>query len=238
MLKGIKMLLIKGVDRDMTKNGNDRQCAIYIIICLVFFLICVLSLSGTSQAISAADEVAGIQKSYENIKDLSGSFSQQSFLKDLKRTDTYNGELFIKKPRKMKISYKGENPTDIYINNNSVVIYQKKEKQAYRSPFDNGTYGQTPIVLLSGLGKMQEEFSITEKNGRLILKPKKPMGSILSIELETSDGVFPIKSLTIYDSASNKITIALKDMKINTGIEDVFFVPSLPKGVTVMEHNP
>ena len=222
----------------MTKKGNDKQYAFCIIICLAFFLICVLSMTGNSQAISASEEVAGIQKSYEKIKDLRAGFSQQSFLKDLKRTDTYKGELFIKKPQKMKISYKTENPTDIYISNNSVVIYQKKEKQAYRSPFDSGTYGQTPIVLLSGLGKMQEEFSITEKNGKLLLKPKKPMGSILSIELETSDGVFPIKSLTIYDSASNKVTITLKDVKINTGLEDSFFVPSLPKGVTVMEHNP
>ena len=222
----------------MTKKVNDKPYELCMTICFAFFLICVLSMTGNSQAISASDEVTRIQKSYEKIKDLKAGFSQQSFLKDLKRTDTYKGELFIKKPQKMKISYKTENPTDIYISNNSVVIYQKKEKQAYRSSFDSGTYGQTPIVLLSGLGKMQEEFSITEKNGKLLLKPKKPMGSILSIELETSDGVFPIKSLTIYDSASNKVTITLKDVKINTGIEDGFFVPSLPKGVTMMEHNP
>jgi len=230
--------LIKGVYREMTKKGNDKPYALIIIACLVFFLICVLSVPGNSRAISVPDEVAGIQKSYENIKDLSAAFSQQSFLKDLKRTDTYKGELFIKKPQKMKIAYKGENPTDIYISGNSVVIYQKKEKQAYRSPFDSGTYGQTPIVLLNGLGRMQEEFSITEKNGKLLLKPKKPMGSILSVEVEMSDGVFPIKSLTIHDSASNRITISLKDVKINTGIEDGFFAPTLPKGVTVMEHNP
>jgi outer membrane lipoprotein-sorting protein len=138
----------------------------------------------------------------------------------------------------MKVIYKGENSAEIFINNDSVVIYQKKEKQAFKSAFDSNTYGQTPIVLLSGLGKMQEEFSVTEKNGRLFLKPKKPMGTILSLEVETSDGEFPIKALTIHDSASNRITITLKDIKINTGIDDKVFEPSLPKGTAIVEHNP
>jgi len=229
----------KKESKSMIKTeSNDKHFLFLAVISLLSFLFCIFPLAGTSYALSAGEEVARIQKAYENIKDLSGSFSQQSFLKDLKRTDTYNGQLFIKKPQKMKVIYKGENSAEIFINNDSVVIYQKKEKQAFKSAFDSNTYGQTPIVLLSGLGKIQEEFSVTEKNGRLFLKPKKPMGTILSLEVETSDGVFPIKSLTIYDSASNKITIALKEVKINTGIEDVFFTPSLPKGTAIVEHNP
>jgi outer membrane lipoprotein carrier protein len=229
----------KKESKSMIKTeSNDKHFLFLAVISLLSFLFCIFPLAGTSYALSAGEKVAGIQKAYENIKDISGSFTQKSYLKDLKRTDTYNGQLFIKKPQKMKVIYKGENSAEIFINNDSVVIYQKKEKQAFKSAFDSNTYGQTPIVLLSGLGKIQEEFSVTEKNGRLFLKPKKPMGTILSLEVETSDGEFPIKALTIHDSASNMITITLKDIKINTGIDDKVFEPSLPKGTPIVEHNP
>ena len=184
---------------------------------------------------SGDEEIARIQKAYENIKDISGSFVQKSYIKDLKQTETFKGQFFIKRPMKMKWNYKGEQAQEVLINNEEILIYQKKEKQAYRSKFDRDTYGQAPIALLSGFGKVQEEFSVTGKNGKLLLKPKKPMGGIISIEIEPSGGDFPIKSFTVNDSYSNRIEMALKDVKINTGLEDRFFELSLPKGVTTLE---
>jgi chaperone LolA len=187
---------------------------------------------------SAEEEMAKIQKAYENIKDISGNFVQKSHIKDLKRTDTFQGQFIIKRPMKMKWNYKGENPQEVLINNEEITIYQKKEKQAFKGKFDRETYGQAPISLLSGFGKIQEEFTVSEKNGKLILKPKLPMGGILSIEIEPAQGAFPIKSFTVYDSYSNKIEMTLKDIKINTGFEDKLFELSLPKGVTVFQQNP
>jgi chaperone LolA len=193
-------------------------------------------LTTSSVAFSSADEeIARIQKAYESIKDLSGSFVQKSYIKDLKQTETFKGQFFIKRPMKMKWNYKGEQAQEVLINNEEILIYQKKEKQAYRSKFDRDTYGQAPIALLSGFGKVQEEFSVTGKNGKLLLKPKKPMGGIISIEIEPSGGDFPIKSFTVNDSYSNRIEMALKDVKINTGLEDRFFELSLPKGVTTLK---
>jgi chaperone LolA len=206
----------------------------------VFLLITVhCSLFAVSLAAGAADGgIEKIQKAYEGIKDIQGSFVQKSLIKDLKRTDTFTGRFFIKRPLKMKWNYKGENAQDVLISNDEILIYQKKEQQAFRGRFDRDTYGQAPIALLSGFGKIQEEFSVTEKNGKLLLKPKKPMGGILSVEIETSGDEFPIKSFTINDSYSNRIEMILKDVKINAGLEDSFFELSLPKGVTVLEHNP
>jgi len=189
-------------------------------------------------AMSAEEEVLKIQKAYEHIKDISGNFVQKSYIKDLKRTDTFKGQFFIKRPMKMKWSYKGENPQEVLISNEEITIYQKKEKQAFKGRFDRETYGQAPIALLSGFGKIQEEFTVSEKNGKLILRPRKPMGGILTIEIEPSEGEFPIKSFTINDSLSNRIEMALKDIKVNTGLEDKFFDLSLPKGIAVFEHNP
>ena len=137
----------------------------------------------------------------------------------------------------MKWDYKGENAQEVFINIDEITIYQKKEKQAFKGKFDRETYGQAPIALLSGFGKIREEFTFSEKNEKLILTPKKPMGGILTIEIERSEGEFPIQSFTINDSYSNRIEMTLKDIKINTGLEDALFELSLPKSVTVYEPN-
>jgi outer membrane lipoprotein carrier protein len=201
------------------------------------FLTCAFLLFIVSHAMASIDEdIKRIQDAYENIKDMRGSFIQKSHIKDLKRTDTYKGKFFIKQPMKMKWNYKGTVNQEVLINDDEIIIYQKDEKQAFRGLFDVDTYGRAPIALLSGLGKIQEEFSISGKNGILFLKPKKQVSGIKSIELELCRDEFPIRSFTIYDSHENKIVITLKDVEINTGLKDSMFKPSLPEDTTFFEH--
>jgi outer membrane lipoprotein carrier protein len=199
-------------------------------------LIIILAFISISEAL-IDKEIQRIQKAYENIRDIRGNFIQRSYIKDLKRTETYQGQFFIKIPKKVKWEYKGEAPQEVFINDSEIIIYQKKEGQAFRGKFDWNTYGQAPIALLSGFGKIHEEFIVSQKNKHLFLKPKNPMGGILSIEIELSDGEFPISSFTIKDSHSNRIEIILKDIKVNTDLKEGLFVPSLPGDVKIYEHN-
>lgn len=219
---------------------NRRKKNFLFMMCLIFlfFTFCVLPLTISHAASSVEDEITGIQKPYEDIKDIGGSFVQKSYIRDLKRTDTFGGQFYIKRPMKMKWEYKGENAQEVFINGDEIIIYQKKDKQAFKGKFNRDTYGQAPIALLSGFGKIREEFTASEKNGKIVLKPRKPMGDILSIEIEPSHGEFPIKSFTINDSYSNRIEMILNDVKINMGLEDKLFRPSLPKDVKVYDYKP
>jgi outer membrane lipoprotein carrier protein len=199
----------------------------------VTFVLFILSLAGASPD----EEVKRIQDVYGHIKDIKGSFVQKSHIKDLERTDTYKGTFFIKQPMKVKWNYGGAAGQEVLINDDEIIIYQKKEKQAFRGLFNADTYGRAPIALLSGFGKIQEEFSVTGKDGTLLLKPKKLVSSIKSIELELCNDEFPIRSFTIYDSHDNKIVITLEDVKINSGLKDSMFEPSLPEDTTFFENN-
>ncbi len=192
-------------------------------------------LPAVSFASDVEDNIAKIQKAYEEIKDLKGSFVQKSIIKDLNKTEIYKGEFFIKPPLKMKWIYKGKTAQDLIINNDTVLIIKKAENQAYKSKFDRSTYGQTPVALLSGFGNVKEEFNVSGKGETLILKPKKPMGNVTSIAIVVSDSEFPIRSFTINDTYSNVIEIVLKDVKINTGLKDSLFDLTLPKGVNLFE---
>lgn len=205
-----------------------------LLITRYLLLVTFLLFTDFAFASQADDEVLKIQKAYENIKDIRGSFIQKSYIKDLKRTDTYKGQFFIKSP-KMRWEYKADKPQIVYITGDDIIIYQKKEKQAFKAKFDRATYGQAPIALLGGFGNIGEEFNASTKNDKLLLRPKKPMGNIVSVSISLSDGEFPIESLTIIDTLSNKVEIHLKDVKINTELNDKFFEFSPPEGVNVLQ---
>lgn len=198
-----------------------------ILATFLFIFFC----SGTTWA----DGVDRIQKAYEGIKDLRGSFTQKSTIKDLKKTETYRGEFFIKPPMRMKWSYRGKEPQDLIINNDTVLIHKKNDKQAFRGRFDRATYGQSPVALLGGFGSVRDEFNVTPKRDVLILKPKKPMGAVTSIIVTLSEQGFPIRSFVINDTYGNIVEIELRDVQANTGIKDNTFDLTLPKGVNVME---
>ncbi|MEW6002697.1 MAG: outer membrane lipoprotein carrier protein LolA [Nitrospirota bacterium] len=202
-----------------------------------FLFVAIFLMSVSLGASSLDEEIQRIQKAYEKIKDMKGDFTQRSHIKDLKRVDTYKGLFFIKVPMKMKLEYKGENGQEVFLKDNQIIIYQKKERQALKSKFDRNTYGQAPVALLGGFGRIQEEFNISKKNNKLILTPKVPVEGIQFIEIEPSREGFPISSFTIYDPHSDRIEIKLKDVEVNTGLKDSLFEFSLPKGVNIFEHN-
>lgn len=214
----------------------NNAIIVSVIFCIMQASCFVYPASGI--ATSTDDEVIKIQEAYKTITDIKASFIQKSFIKDLKRTDTFTGSLYIKRPSKMRWEYKGEKPHEVIIINNTILIHKKAEKQAFKGMFDRQTYGQAPVALLNGFGTIRNEFNISGENGKLLLKPKNPMGNIISIELELSENKFPIKSFIINDIYANKIEISLKDIEINTGLKDSFFSFSLPEGVSIYEHNP
>jgi outer membrane lipoprotein carrier protein len=198
----------------------------------VFFL---LSFAVNVFASRADENISRIQKAYEGIRDLKGSFVQKSEIKDLDRTETYKGEFYIKRPMKMKWMYTGKTAQDLIINGDTVLIYKRGDKQAYKSRFDRATYGQTPVALLSGFGNIKDEFEVSGNGDTIILKPKRPMGNVSTIKVILSEGGFPIRSFVIRDTRSNVIDVVLKDVKINTGLKDSLFDLALPRGVNVFE---
>ncbi len=181
------------------------------------------------------EAVSRIQKAYEGITDMKGGFVQKNIIKDLNKSDTYNGEFFVKRPLKMKWAYKGKAAQDLLINNETVLIYKKGDNQAYRSAFTKEAYGQTPVVLLTGMGNLREEFIVTGKNHILQLKPRKAMAGIVSITVFLAETGFPIKGFTIQDGRSNTVEIRLNNITINPGLNDSLFDLNLPKGVNVYE---
>lgn len=220
-------------------RAKNLAPALLYILFFSFFFVPFLPEGYVREALAAEFTVETIQKAYENIRDIKGNFIQKSTIKDLKRTDTFKGSLVVKVPSKMRWQYHGEDKqnTEVIVNNDEIIIYQKSEQQAFRGRFDPEKYGQAPIALLGGFGNIEKEFEAASKEGKLLLKPRKGMGGVVSIEISPSKGDFPIGSLTIIDKRSNRIDITFKDIVLNSGVKDSAFSFSVPEGVSVYEYS-
>lgn len=215
------------------KNLISHSLFLILLFTLHFSLFTVVS------ADTVDDVVERIQEKYSEIQDIQGRFSQTSYIKDLDRVEMYEAEFFIKKPVSMKWAYSKPRDEEVIIRDADTWIYKKSEKQVLKTTFSKDAYSQIPIALLSGLGDLKTDFDITMiKEDTLELKPKRQMGFIKKILLEVSSRDFPVKTFSIFDIHGNKTVIAVKNVKINSGLKDSFFIFKAPPGVEVFDLNP
>jgi outer membrane lipoprotein carrier protein len=185
---------------------------------------------------TADDVVNRIQKEHELIRDMSGRFVQKSYIKDLEETMEFKGTFFLKKPEKMMWEYAEPRDEKVVIKDKETFIYKKSQNQVIRTKFSEESYSQVPIAMLESFDNIRNDFNISmpEKNA-LQLIPKKKIGHIKSVIMETSKHGFPIQMFTILDTYGNIIMIELKDIKTNPGLKDELFDFKIPDGAEVFD---
>jgi len=200
-----------------------------LLIILLFFLF--------ANPILAQDTaLSKLNKAYKNINDASGSFIQTSYIKDLDKTQKFKGRFFIKGD-KIRWQYEGEFPQVIFLNRETLIVYDRKRKQAIQSIFSEEKYGQLPIALLSRMADFEKDFEITEKSeNTLILIPKTKMGNIKKIEITIQDEDFPIKFLKVTDTSANTVRIDFYSVTINKNLKNSLFQFIPKKDDTVLKY--
>ena len=201
---------------------------------LTINLLCIFLLLTLSYAQNTT--LSKIETAYKNIDDASGNFIQISYIKELGKTQKFNGKFFIKGD-KIRWQYFGKFSQVVYLNRKMLTVYDKTNKQAIQSSFTEDKYGQLPIALLSRMADIKKDFEITEnKENTLILVPKTKMGNIKRIELVINENEFPIKSLKITDTMANIITVEFNNVKINTNLKDSLFNFTPREDDTVLQY--
>jgi len=201
---------------------------------LTINLLCIFLLLTLSYAQNTT--LSKIETAYKNIDDASGNFIQISYIKELGKTQKFNGKFFIKGD-KIRWQYSGNFSQVVYLNRKMLTVYDKTNKQAIQSSFTEDKYGQLPIALLSRMADIKKDFDVAEnKENTLILVPKTKMGNIKRIELVINENEFPIKSLKITDTMANIITIEFNNVKINTNLKDSLFNFTPREDDTVLQY--
>lgn len=207
----------------------------FLILLTSVFLVLLPPYSYALQAQSAEEMLRLLEGLFDNVSDVSGGFVQKSLIKDLKRTDTYKGR-FYKKATALRWDYVGADPQSVFIKDGIITIFQKNQKQAIVSAFNEQSYGQTPLALLNNVASLRKDFlATTSATNTLELTAKKP-DTITKIILKLTEGDFPISTITIIDRYSNKIDITLSDVKTNTNLPDSHFVFKPAKDIKVIRH--
>ncbi|MBF0343379.1 MAG: outer membrane lipoprotein carrier protein LolA [Nitrospirae bacterium] len=204
----------------------------------LFVVMLILSLTTTHVM---AEDAKGrllprLKEAYSTMKDMKGQFKQTSRIKDLGKEMNFDGVFFIKIPNRLFWRYEGDQAQEVYVNDNVLIVYQKKQSQAIRTRYNAETMGNSPIALLSGLKDIEKSYDVTEKNGSLHLVPKKEFNNIKYFDIYPSEADFPIKKVVVHDTRDNEIEITLKDVRLNTNIIDETFIFTPPKDTKIVDN--
>jgi outer membrane lipoprotein carrier protein len=194
--------------------------------------------------ISFADDkneiLNSVQKTYDMTKTFKADFVQISYLKIMDQTQTAKGEVFIKKPGKMKWDYKAPDPQILTSNDAGIWLYMPEEKQVTKMQMENIYSSNTPAMFLVGKGKLSESFkvdNVLNKNNliTLTLLPKDSEMNINRLLLFVDDKNYQITGSSVYDNLGNKTEIQFSSIQINQSISDNFFNFDVPEGVDVVD---
>ena len=181
-----------------------------------------------------------VQKQYDKTQTFKADFVQKSYLKIMDQTQTAKGEVFIKKPGKMKWIYKAPDPQIMTSNNNGIWLYLPEEKQVTKMQMENIYSSNTPAMFLVGKGKLSESFkvdSVMKVQGMvtLTLLPRDAEMNIDRLLLFVDDKNYQITGSSVYDKLGNKTEILFSSILVNQAISDKFFDFKIPEGVDVVD---
>ena len=186
------------------------------------------------------DILNAVQKQYDKTQTFKAGFIQKSYLKIMDQTQTARGDVFIKKPGKMKWVYKAPDPQIMTSNAKGIWLYLPEEKQVTIMQMENIYSSNTPAMFLVGKGKLSETFEVEkiEKSlGKitLTLLPKDAEMNIERLLLFVNDKNYQITGSSVYDNLGNKTEIQFNFIRVNQAIPDEFFNFEIPEGVDVVD---
>lgn len=191
-----------------------------------------------------ADVIRKIQAAYERATDWKAEFQQITRIEGFETPITSRGRLYIKKPDKLRWDYSEPNRHQIMVHSQTIWIYTPEQNQVIVSPFADVSDSQLPLHLLSGVGRLDRDFTVQwadpatpQPRGApaLTLIPKDPRTGLTQLRMEVDPGSYFITRLTLFEANGNESRFQFSQIRNNTGLKDRLFVFTPPKGVVVVE---
>jgi outer membrane lipoprotein carrier protein len=206
-------------------------------IAVIFSLLSSAVSTAPSACAQTADEaVAAVEKHYREVSDLTAKVSQKNHLKSIGKTQTFEGELLIKKPGKLRLEY--TNGQLILIDGKEALLYSKKNQQVIKKTFTDFEHMNIPVAFLLGAAHIRDDFDVLQPDPKsprsLELVPKKAGAAMKKLGLEADDSG-SITRLTIFDRSGNITEIGFADVREGAGLDDKLFSFKPPKGTEVIE---
>jgi outer membrane lipoprotein carrier protein len=190
-----------------------------------------------------ASVLARMQDRYDKAADYRAKFAQKYTSSATGRERTSSGEVFIKKPGRMRFSYQTPTPSMYLSNGTTFWQYEPEAKQAFKQDLKTS---QLPaaVAFLMGKGKLTDEFEVqladklpygTPKDHKLQLKPKKPQSAYKAIYFVVDPATFLVKESILINAQGDINAFTFTDAKVDSKVPDDTFKWAPPPGVRIIE---
>ena len=185
---------------------------------------------------ASTNAVAAIEAHYRELVDLTAKVTQKNFLKSVGKTQSFDGNLSIKRPGMLRLEY--TNGQTIVIDGKEAWFYSQKSAQAIRRTFKDFEQANIPVAFLLGAGTIREDFDVSlpkaDQPLMLDLVPKRKGAAMKKLRL-LSDTTGRITQMIVFDRSGNTSDIRFFEVKEGVGLDDQRFRFKVPKGTEVIE---
>jgi len=191
---------------------------------------------------SAQDVATSLQRKYDTIRDFSSDFVQRYEGGVLKRTREERGTLLVKKPGKMRWTYKGADEKVFVTNGVRMFQYLPQENRVIVSPPPDQE--EAAMQFLAGRGNLTRDFNITfgktspPESWTLHLEAKQPQPTYDWLEITAARDTLRLQGLTVAEKQGSRSTFQFTNFKENPGLTDKQFEFSIPRGAQVEDAQP
>ncbi len=196
----------------------------------------------SSETATSGTIVARLQARYDETDGFRADFVQEVTSATLGQTLTSRGQVFFKKPGRMRWEF--TDPPQILVADGSALwLYQPAERQVVKTPFQYAFNSQTPVSFLTGVGRLEEDFSVlpqgeTASLYQLRLRPKQAAEAIGLLDIAVSKETFDILHALIIDPLGNTTRVSFANIERATTLGDELFRFELPPGIDLVEPFP
>ena len=215
--------------------------AIVVLCVAVLLSICMT----TAQAEESLDTIIkNLQKQYDQTKDFSALFTQETMTKSLGAPAIVNGKLYFKKPGMMKWEYSDPINNQIISDGTTLWYYIPDDKQVRVYNALESFEQEFFLAYLFGEGSLEENFEVAlaeldpeqaEEYYLIALAPKDVNSTVERILLLVNRETYNIHQFNTYDILGNVTRIAFEDIKVNSGLKDSLFHFIVPSGVETIK---
>lgn len=184
-----------------------------------------------------ADGLDDLQRFYSEVSSYSASFDQMVVDENLKLLDASSGEFSIERPGKFRWHYTTPSEQLIIGDGKHVWIYDVELEQITHRKSD-AAVSQTPAMLLSGKGNLDDSFILEDAGQRdgldwVRMIPKSNDSGFTDVRIAFLNG--KLQLLEMKDNFGQSTRMNFKNIKENIVIPEEIFKFTPPSGVDIIE---
>jgi outer membrane lipoprotein carrier protein len=178
------------------------------------------------------------------VRDFSADFTQEAESGVLRKKLVERGTLLVKKPGKMRWTYKSPEEKVFVSDGTRMFMYTPADKQVVVSPVPPEDEATTAVLFLTGKGNLTRDFSVSfvepapPGTYALKLQPRHEQRDYDWLQLVVDRDTLQIRSLTAADKQGTRSTFTFSNLKENVGLADKQFAFSIPRGADVIQAAP